>query len=122
DGKKYVTLKYPDLLPAMQKCARESTREALDRLRGSQCQEANAPLLEDALEVRQELAALLGFESHAAYVLQVRMAKETSTVEDMWVKLLARLKEPASKEIARLVQLKDEEKKVNASNMPVAVE
>ena len=32
------------------------------RLNEPECvQEANAPLLEDALEVRQELAALLGF-------------------------------------------------------------
>jgi Zn-dependent oligopeptidase len=38
DGKKWLTLKYPDLLPTMQKCKREDTRKALDMLRSAQCE------------------------------------------------------------------------------------
>jgi thimet oligopeptidase len=60
DGKKYVTLKMPDLMPAMQKCKREETRCKLDKLRSSQCEDVNTPLLEEALRLRAEIAALLG--------------------------------------------------------------
>ena len=56
EGKKWLTLKYPDLLPAMQKCKREETRKGLDKLRAAQCEEANTPLLEDTLRLRAEIA------------------------------------------------------------------
>lgn len=47
-----MTLKYPDILPLMQKAKVENTRKIMDGLKGSQCQVVNTPLLEDALKIR----------------------------------------------------------------------
>ncbi|EKX31130.1 hypothetical protein GUITHDRAFT_166948 [Guillardia theta CCMP2712] len=111
DGKKFVSLKYPELFPAMKKCKVEATRRALDSLRSVQCQEVNTPLLEDALQLRSELAELLGYESHAAYILELRMAKTTAAVQEMYDKLIPRLIPPAREELGKLLKLKEEEKK-----------
>ena len=110
DGKKFLTLKYPDLLPAMQKCKRESTRKALDALRSAQCEEANTPLLEDTLRLRSEIAALLGYDNHADYQLEIRMSKKSAAVHEMYEKLLPRLIPPAQAELEALKALKEQEK------------
>jgi len=108
DGKKWVTLKYPDILPLMQKCKVENTRKVMDALKGSQCETVNAPLLEDALKIRQELATILGYSDHASYVLEERMAKKTQTALDMEADLVKKLAPFADRELAALAKLKGE--------------
>jgi thimet oligopeptidase len=110
DGKKWLTLKYPDLLPTMQKCKREATRKALDALRAGQCEEANTPLLEDTLRLRREIAEILGYKTHADYQLEVRMSKKAAAVYEMYDKLVPRLMPPAQAELAVLKELKQQEK------------
>mmetsp|Transcript_34523 Transcript_34523/g.67573 ORF Transcript_34523/g.67573 Transcript_34523/m.67573 type:complete len:675 (+) Transcript_34523:73-2097(+) len=111
DGKKWVSLKYPDILPLMQKAKKEETRRVMDALKGSQCEAINTPLLEDAIKIRYELASELGYENHAAYVLEERMAKKTTEATTMLEELTARLAPFADRELGRLKELKAAEKK-----------
>mmetsp|Transcript_10028 Transcript_10028/g.24804 ORF Transcript_10028/g.24804 Transcript_10028/m.24804 type:complete len:676 (+) Transcript_10028:78-2105(+) len=110
-GKKWVTLKYPDILPLMQKAKREETRKIMDKLKGSQCADVNTPLLEDALKIRSELAQLLSYKDHASYVLEERMAKNTSTALTLLSDLKDKLAPFADRELEALKKLKEEEKK-----------
>lgn len=65
--------------------------QVMDSLKANQCAEVNTPLLEDALKLRSELAALLGYPSHAAYVLEVRHRyRDYSLVESIVCSTLRR--------------------------------
>jgi len=77
-GKLIVTLKVPDVVPVMKYAKKPETRRKMDFARSSQCQEPNVPLFEETLQLRQEIARLLGFDTHASYVLDIRMAKKYS--------------------------------------------
>ena len=79
-GSRYVSMKHPEISPAMRLCKREETRKKLGRAMSSQCQEANVPLLEDLVAKRQELAEALGFSSISEYILSIRMAKTPKNV------------------------------------------
>jgi Zn-dependent oligopeptidase len=63
----------------LQNCSVPSTRAAVDVANSSKCPQ-NVALLEEALALRREAARLLGFESHAAFVLRQRMASQPDTV------------------------------------------
>jgi len=84
----------------MQKCKREETRKALDKLRSGQCEEVNTPLLEDALRLRAEIAEILGYETHADFQLEIRMSKKSAAVYEMYDQLIPRLIAPANEELA----------------------
>ena len=43
----------------------------------------NVPLLDKALQLRREIAALLGYDTWADYVTEERMAKTASTVVEV---------------------------------------
>ncbi|KAF0980890.1 hypothetical protein FDP41_012678 [Naegleria fowleri] len=73
-NKRVVTLKYPDAMPIMKYCKVEETRRKLEIARASQCQEINVPLFEQAVKIRQQIAELMGYKTHADYVLEVNMA------------------------------------------------
>ncbi|KAJ8907951.1 hypothetical protein NDN08_008054 [Rhodosorus marinus] len=110
DGLKYyVTLKYPDMLPLMQRCKIAETRKRMDFLKGRMCQEANIPLFDEVLALRREVASLLGFDTFSDYALEIRMAKTADTVVEFLLELKEKLKPLADKELARLLELKKEE-------------
>ena len=75
EGCRYVSMKYPEILPSLKLCKKEETRRILNKAYGSRCQEANVPLLEDLVKKRHELAIALGFSSYSEYILSIRMAK-----------------------------------------------
>lgn len=86
-----VSLKYPDYGPAMKYCKVPATRKVLEHAFNSRNMPDNATILEKLCELRQKQADLLGFPTHADYILDVRMAKSPKTVlpflEDLNVKL-----------------------------------
>jgi Zn-dependent oligopeptidase len=79
-GHKWVTLKYPDVLPTLRFAKREATREKMDFVYQNKCAEKNTPLLESLVEERHKLALLLGYNSIADYILEIRMAKNAKAV------------------------------------------
>ncbi|KAI9017893.1 hypothetical protein CLU79DRAFT_762149 [Phycomyces nitens] len=111
DGvKKYVlTMKYPDVRPLLKLCKNENTRKTHMTAFESRNRE-NIELLDEAVKLRRECAKILGYKSHAAYVLEVKMAKSVESVRNFVDDLAARLKEAGVKEIEILKRLKEEEK------------
>jgi thimet oligopeptidase len=108
-GKRKVTLRYPDILPVMRFCKVAETRKALDRAKSSQCQDVNVPLFEEALKIRDELAHLLGFSTHADYILDIRMAKNSKNVFNFLYDLRDRLRAGGEQELKVLSDLKVKE-------------
>jgi thimet oligopeptidase len=105
-GKYHVSLKYPEMFPVLQKAKRAETRRLMDIAREGQCQAVNVPLFEQVLQLRQREAELLGFESHAHFILAIRMAKTPEQVMTFLNELKAKLEQPLAEEIARLLDLK----------------
>lgn len=110
DGKYTVTLKYPDLFPILEQCKVEETRKKMDFANGAKCIKENTPLLEEALLLRQEESKLLKFESHANYILDIRMAKNPEAVFQFLKDLTEKLETPAKRDIEKLLAMKKAEK------------
>ena len=80
DGKYLVTLDYPDYVPFMLNADDEAARKALEFKYNRRGGEENVELLEKTLELRRQLAQLLGYENHAQLKLEDRMARNPQTV------------------------------------------
>lgn len=105
-GKLVVTLKYPDIVPVMKYAKKPETRRRLDEARSSQCQAQNEPLFEQALMLRKQIADILGFDTHADYILDIRMAKNKDNVLQFLSELKRRLTPGGQKELEKLKELK----------------
>ncbi|KAJ1668012.1 metalloendopeptidase [Coemansia sp. RSA 1813] len=105
-----VTTKYPDLVPAMQHAKREDTRRRLLTVEETRCPQ-NIPLLEEAVKLRLQAAQLLGYNTHAEFVLEENMAKAPKAVLDFEHDLRKRLDSLADKEVAEIEELKKADKK-----------
>ncbi len=95
-----VSLDYPEYFPFMGKAeSRELRRElfAKEQVKGG---DANVAVLEQALRERQEAASILGYDSWAAYILEIRMAKERDRVADFLADLRERLAVKAEADLA----------------------
>src|SRR4028119_504236 len=79
-----ITLDYPSYVPFMQHSTRRDLREKLYKAfvsRASNGELDNTPLIERILELRQEKAKLLGFNSFAELSLASKMAPTVEAVE-----------------------------------------
>ena len=95
-----VSLDYPEYFPFMGKAeSRELRRElfAKEQVKGG---DANVAVLEQALRAQQEAASILGYDSWAAYILEIRMAKERDRVADFLADLRERLAVKAEADLA----------------------
>ncbi|MBF6599126.1 MAG: Zn-dependent oligopeptidase [Dehalococcoidia bacterium] len=86
-----VSLDYPEIMPFMDNGESEELRRELFLKNQNKGGEGNVAVLEEAIRVRAEIAALLGYESWAAYVIEKRMAKRPEHVERFLVDLQAKL-------------------------------
>lgn len=86
EGPWIITLDMPSFLPFMQHSKRRDLRETLYRTyitRASDGAYDNTALIDELLALRQEKAALLGFETFAAMSLSRKMAPDVGTVEHL---------------------------------------
>lgn len=67
-----VVLSYPTVFPILNTCTVERTRKAVEVAFNRRCIDSNVQLLEEMLDLRNKLALALGYENHAAYVLEQR--------------------------------------------------
>lgn len=109
DGRYVVSVDYPDYFPFMENAKSAAARRRLDALFNNRAAKLNVPLLKEILSLREEAARLLGYKNHAAYRLEIRMAKNPETVDRFTSRLVKRLKPLGKKELAALVAAKDAE-------------
>jgi len=105
-GKYKVGLDYPDYFPFMDNAMNGGARRVLEGKFNSRATVQNLPVLKEVLALRLQAARLLGYPTHAHFVLEDRMAKDPRTVSDFIVRLRKKVKILAADELATLKSLK----------------
>ncbi len=107
-----ITLQAPSYIPFMQYAENRELREKLFRANGVKAfqnnEYNNEENVKQLVKLRHERANILGYKSHAAYVLEERMAKTPETVLDFLNDLLIKAKPFADKEIKELADFAKE--------------
>ncbi|XP_067838713.1 neurolysin, mitochondrial-like isoform X1 [Heptranchias perlo] len=109
DNKYEVTLKYPHYMPTVKECYVPETRRKMEAAFNSRCKEENTTILEKLIPLRAKAAGLLGFSSHADFVLEMNMAKKTQTVVKFLDELYQKLKPLGEEERRFILDLKKKE-------------
>jgi len=107
DGQRYkVTLSYPHYNAFMENAESDAARERLESKYMQRGGPENVKLITEALILRRELANLLGFESHADFVLSRRMAKSAASVHEFLKRLKGKLLAKGKAELDELHEIK----------------
>ncbi|CAL8392368.1 unnamed protein product [Boreogadus saida] len=104
-----VSLKYPHYFPTMKKCWDPETRKALENAFNSRCQQENSSILKQLVSLRGQKSSLLGFSTHADFVLEMNMAKSGQKVAGFLEDLGRKLRPLGEEERVVLLQLKEKE-------------
>ncbi|AYV77099.1 MAG: hypothetical protein Barrevirus12_8 [Barrevirus sp.] len=70
-----VTLKYPDTIPISKYCLNEEVRKEMYLAFNNRCSLTNTPLFEKAVNLRNEIAKKLGYNTFADFKTEVRIVK-----------------------------------------------
>lgn len=105
DDKLKMTFKYPDLFPVL-KYAKNSNTRKLAFVGDQNKNPENEKLLIEAVDLRTKLASILGYKNFSDYVLEERMAKNTTTVLNFLNDLKDKLIPLGLKEKESLLELK----------------
>jgi peptidyl-dipeptidase Dcp len=113
EGKWVFTLHKPSMIPFLQYSDERDLRQTIYKAyysRGNNGDELdNKKILARMAALRAERAKLLGYETHAHYVLEDNMAKEPKNVYELLGKLWSPALERATVEAAEMQQMIDEE-------------
>jgi metallopeptidase MepB len=105
EGKVWLTFKYPDLFPTLKYAKNAEVRQKVFVKNENKCNE-NVPLFREVVLLRDEAARILGYENHAQFRIEDKMAKTTKTVDDFLADLRTRLAPGGDTEIKKLLDLK----------------
>jgi len=101
-----ITLDYPSYIPFMTYIDDRSLRKKLAKAFGARAFQGNKndnqQIVLDIVELRQERANLLGYNTHAHFVLEERMAETPEKVLSFSNELLAKAKPAAEREFKQL--------------------
>ena len=97
-----ITMAYPDINAVMENCSVRNTREIVWKAFNNRAVKENSPILEEAVQLRNEKALLFGFKTWAEYRLQNRMAKSPKNVASMYESLIPKLQKAAGVEKSEL--------------------
>lgn len=107
-----ITLQAPSYGPFMQYSQRRDLREKVYRAMNSICthenENNNFDNVRQLVNLRQQLAQIMGHKTYADFVLERRMAKDVAHVTDLMDKLLEAYRPVAEKEVAEIEQLAKE--------------
>ena len=109
-GKLRLTFKYPHLFPTLKYAKNAETRQKLFIRNENKCN-SNVPLFKEAIVLRDEAARLLGYDNHAQFRIEDKMAKTPKFVTDFLGDLRKRLTPMGKKEVEVLKKLKEEDLK-----------
>ncbi|XP_030049062.1 neurolysin, mitochondrial isoform X2 [Microcaecilia unicolor] len=101
-----VTLQYPHYFPVIKKCHVVETRRKIEAAFNTRCKEENTKILERLIPLRARLAELLGYRTHADFVLELNTAKNTANVSDFLDDLKKKLKPLGESEKKLILELK----------------
>eukprot|EP00743_Colponemidia_sp_Colp-15_P000239 GILK01000278.1.p1 GENE.GILK01000278.1~~GILK01000278.1.p1 ORF type:complete len:518 (-),score=101.49 GILK01000278.1:171-1724(-) len=111
-----VSLTAGEVTPIFKYVSNPQTRRRIAVAFGSRCDEHSTHRIQEATQLRHELAQLLNRPHFAAYKLETLMAKKAETVFDFLNELHEKLRPAAAEEMAELLSIKEEEmKKLNQS-------
>ncbi len=103
-----ITLDYPSYVPFMTYTENRSLRETLAKAFGARAfqnnEHDNQLIVLDIVKLRYERANLLGYKTHAHFVLEERMAETPEKVLSFSNELLAKAKPAAEREFKQLVK------------------
>jgi thimet oligopeptidase len=105
EGTYRVSLDYPEIIPFLERARHRESREALFRKNWNRAAAENRPLLAEALELRQQIADLLGYPTWAHYAMEVKMAGSPDRVDGFYRQLVPPLEAAAGEEVRRLEQM-----------------
>lgn len=113
DGKWVYTLHNSSITPFLQYAEKRDLRENIynayiNRGNNNDNRDNKALILKIA-ELRMERANMLGYETHAAYILQENMAKNASNVNDLLMQLWTPALKRAKAELAEMQAIVDQE-------------
>ena len=112
DGKWLFTLDYPSFGPFLQYADNRELREKIWKAftnRAWNDEYDNSENIKKIISLRKERANLLGYDTHAHYVLEERMAKSPDTVFAFLDKLKAAYKPAAQKDLETLKEFAEKE-------------
>jgi len=104
-GKLKVTLAYPQLIPFLENAKRRDLREELRFKFNTQAVDENRPLLEEAVERREDIARAFGQPSWAHHRLEERMAKNPERVGAFYEDLIPPLTAKGEQDIETMAGL-----------------
>ena len=108
-GKLKVTLAYPHVIPFLENSKRRDLREQLSYKFNTQAVDSNRKLLEEAIELRHQIAQEFGVPSWAHHRLEERMAKDPERVADFYDDLIPPLTRQGEVDISVLSRLLEAE-------------
>lgn len=103
-----VTYKTPDIFPIFKFAENPETRRRAQEGHESRLQ-VNVPLLDKALSLRRQIASLLGYQTWADYVTEVKMIKSGDGVQKFLDELETKLRPVGEKERDILLEMKRKE-------------
>ncbi len=103
EGTRYrVSLDYPEMYPFLEGAEDGELRRQLFTKNHNKAADLNMDLLHEAIGIRDEIASILGYDSWAAYVVEVKMAKTPEAARDFLVDLERRVRVKADRDIEEL--------------------
>ncbi|MDD5083990.1 MAG: Zn-dependent oligopeptidase [Candidatus Moranbacteria bacterium] len=107
DGDNYlVSLDYPELNPFMENATNAAKRKELMEKALHKGGSRNMEILKEVVRMRDENARILGYEHHADFRLEVKMAKDAKTVFGFMSELMGKMRGGLEKEMNELKALK----------------
>lgn len=108
EGQIWLTFKYPDLFPTLKYAKDPSTRERLFVANENKCN-SNVALFKETIVLRDEAARILGYNNHAEFRIEDKMAKLPKTVDDFLADLREKLGPGGIEERKRLAEVKKDD-------------
>ncbi len=105
-GNYKVGLDYPSYVPFMRYAKNGELRKALNHKYENRAMPGNLPILKEGLELRRELAVLLGYQDYPTMALKDRMAGTPQRVADFLTRLTEKVRERAQAEMAAVLEVK----------------
>lgn len=106
DEKFKLTMSYPHYYTFMQNADCAEARKEFEYRFNNRGGETNRMLLEEAVSIRSELAKMLGYKTHAEFVLERRMAKSPQQVKVFLENLIKSLQPKAKSELDEMSLVK----------------